>query len=103
MAKQLQEVQAEREELVIAERVLNRLAEAVVTEALDKPDHLGSKGTFAFPFKITPPQVKREGEVVPQTQTGEPGPCRPRSKGRQSRPPGSSLCPGVRDLFAFFT
>ncbi|GGK62829.1 hypothetical protein [Streptomyces flaveus] len=27
LAKQLQEVQAEREELVIAERVLNRLAE----------------------------------------------------------------------------
>lgn len=33
LAKQLQEVQAEREELVIAERVLNRLAEQDPAEA----------------------------------------------------------------------
>ncbi|GBQ04452.1 hypothetical protein SSP531S_59490 [Streptomyces spongiicola] len=37
LAKQLQEVQAEREELLVAERVLNRLAEQdrAVTEAAE--------------------------------------------------------------------
>jgi cytochrome c553 len=36
LAKQLQEVQAEREELLVAERVLNRLAEAETAKLADR-------------------------------------------------------------------
>ncbi|MDH6706694.1 hypothetical protein P3T27_003421 [Kitasatospora sp. MAA19] len=80
LGKQLQEVQAEREELVIAERVLQRLAEQDRAEAeaavAEAPVKVQVAGHAALPCLLgpvdDPAAVVRVGAVEPR-----PGPIAP--------------------------
>jgi hypothetical protein len=71
LAKQLQEVRAEREELVIAERVLNRLAEqdraaAQATAAVaPTPARVAGRAVLLIPHRSeTPDEATLPGEAL---------------------------------------
>ncbi|MFC5854291.1 hypothetical protein ACFPZI_21550 [Streptomyces chlorus] len=67
LAKQLQEVQAEREELLIAERVLNRLTEqdraAAEAAATARPDSRPGGGAGG-PVEPAPQRESRRGRAA---------------------------------------
>ncbi|MGI3224592.1 hypothetical protein ACRJ4B_12200 [Streptomyces sp. GTA36] len=89
LAKQLQEVQAEREELVIAERVLHRLAEqdrAEVEAAAPTPAQVAGRAVLLIPHREQSPDeaaLPTDYRKILQIVRDADGPIQVRSVGEE--------------------